>query len=334
MAMSGRKTVGTKDVFDVYARLSYAEDGETVNVDEQVEMGCEQIERRGGVVGQCFRDNSLSAWNPKVVRPEWNVLMGRLESGASNGVWVLDLTRFSRKMMEGERLLELAAKGVRVLAHAGEYDLTTADGRRHFRESMVAAAAESDKISERVKRGKVRRAKKGRPHGGMRPFGMPGLAAKPAGWEPGDPREMVSDAVVAAEQAIVRECYDRIFAGEGISTLVKELKARGVLGGYGGDLTRRTLARMLRREALAGLIIHNGEMFGQLVGVTPVVSREEWERMCGLLDARKTGRPAGAKHFLSGTMRCALCGGPLTGNPRPTMAPYPDGSMRREYRCV
>jgi site-specific DNA recombinase len=55
-------------VIDVSARLSYAANGETVKVDEQVEMGEEAIERRGAEVGRAFRDNSLSAWRPRVVR--------------------------------------------------------------------------------------------------------------------------------------------------------------------------------------------------------------------------------------------------------------------------
>jgi site-specific DNA recombinase len=122
---------------DLYARLSFAANGETIKVDDQIEMGVDEVERRGGVVGETFRDNSLSAWNPKIVRPDWNMLMARLESGASDGVWVYNITRFSRKVMEGERLVELAAMGIRVWSHAGEYDLTTADGRRHFRESMA-----------------------------------------------------------------------------------------------------------------------------------------------------------------------------------------------------
>jgi hypothetical protein len=82
-------------------------------------------------------------------------------------------------------------RGVRVWALAGEYDLTTADGRRHFREAMVAAAGESDKISERVKRGKLRRARRGPRHGGGRGYAHPGIAPAPPGWEPGDPREPV-----------------------------------------------------------------------------------------------------------------------------------------------
>ncbi len=92
-------------------RLSFAPNGETVKVDDQMEMGREEIERRGGVVGQVFPGNSRSAWKPNVVRPQWNALMQRLEAGASNGVWVYDVTRFSRKVLEGERLVQLATTG-------------------------------------------------------------------------------------------------------------------------------------------------------------------------------------------------------------------------------
>ena len=99
--------------------VSKAVDGETVKVDDQVEMCAEKILDRGGQVGEVFKDNSLSAWNPKVVRPQWDALMARLEAGLSDGVMVYDLTRFSRKILEGERLVELAANGVRVWALAG-----------------------------------------------------------------------------------------------------------------------------------------------------------------------------------------------------------------------
>jgi hypothetical protein len=55
------------------------------------------IERRGARVGESFKDNSLSAWNPRVVREDWNRMMARLESGESDGVWVYDVSRFTRK---------------------------------------------------------------------------------------------------------------------------------------------------------------------------------------------------------------------------------------------
>lgn len=101
-------------VIDVYARLSYAENEETVQVDDQAEMGTEAIEERDAQLGRVFKDNSLSAWKPGAVRKDWDELMRRLESGESDGVWVYDLTRFCRKVSEGERLVELANAGVRV----------------------------------------------------------------------------------------------------------------------------------------------------------------------------------------------------------------------------
>jgi DNA invertase Pin-like site-specific DNA recombinase len=325
----------SRPMIDIYARLSYSVNGETIQVDDQVEMGEETVVRRGAVVGAVFKDPSKSAWHPRVIRPQWEALMARLESGASDGVWVYDLTRFSRKVLEGERLVELAARGLRVWSQSGEYDLTTADGRAHFREAMVAAARESDKISERTKRGNYRRARRGRSHGGPRAFGLPGWAPVPPGWEPGDPRERVPDEQVAAERAIVRECYDRLFAGESLAALVGDLNARGVLTNFGKPWGRSPLRKVLSRASVAGLLeFRGGEVVGQLAGVEPIVSREEWERMLAIFAGRRRGRPAGlGTYVLSGLVRCARCGNPLYGAVRPNMKPYQDGSVRREYRC-
>src|SRR6266508_3617718 len=249
----GSDVAGRRPVLDVYARLSRAYNGETIQVDDQVEVCLEELAERDADAGEVFKDNSLSAWKPNVVRKDWEALMARLESGASDGVIVYDLTRFSRKIREGERLVELAAKGIRVWSLSGEYDLATADGRRHFREAMVAAAGESDKISERVRRGKLRKARRGKPSGGGRGFGMPGFAPTPEGWEPGDARERVPDERVTAEQEIVRECYRRLLAGETLTSVVADLNRRGVTTVTGGRWTAPTLGRSLRRAALAGV---------------------------------------------------------------------------------
>ncbi|MCW6009829.1 recombinase family protein [Micromonospora sp. CPCC 205371] len=324
---------GRRPVIDVYARISRLWTGEMIKVDDQIELCEEKIEARGARVGRVFKDPSLSAWKPNVVRPDWEQMMRRVESGDSDGVIVYDVTRFSRKIIEGERLVEAAANGARVWSLAGEYDLTTADGRRHFREAMVAAAGESDKISERVKRGKVRRARKGKVSGGARGYGLPGYEPKPEGWEKGDPLNPVPAEVVEAERAIVRECYRRLLAGETVSAVVRDLNARKVPSPRGLRWTRGHLPRLLMRPAMAGLLSHNGEVVGELAGVEAVVSREEWERLCSIFAARKRGRPAGRVHLLSGLMFCGTCGAPMRGHPRKSSTPYADGSPRREYRC-
>jgi site-specific DNA recombinase len=322
-------------VLDVYARLSKAFNGETIQVEDQVEMCVEKLDGRGAAVGEVWKDNSLSAWNPKVVRRDWETMMRRLESGAADGVMVYDLSRFSRKIIEGERLVELAAKGLRVWSWSGEYDLTTADGRRHFREAMVASAGESDKISERVRRGKLRKARRGKPSGGARGYAMPGWVPTPPGWEPGDPRERVGDARLAAEREVVRECYRRVLAGEELGGLVRELNGRGVGTVTGGRWYRASLASMLRRGALAGLREHNGAVVGVLPDAErdAVVSREDWERLCGVFDGRRHGRPSGRAHWASGLLRCGRCGEWLGGTTRAHYTRYEDGGVRREYRC-
>lgn len=323
-------------VIDIYARLSRAASGETVKVDDQEEMGREAVERRGGRLGRVFKDPSASAWKPTVVRPQWEALMARLESGASDGVWVYDLTRFSRKIIEGERLVELAGRGIRVWSQAGEYDLATADGRGHFRESMVAATRESDKISERVKRGNLRRVRRGRATGGPRGFAIPGWAPVGPDWARGDARDRVPEAQVAAERALVRECYDRLFAGETVTALVKDFLTRpGCPTTTQGKLWDQTALKvMLTRASVAGLIEYDEELIAERVGVEPIVTREELLRLRAMFDARRRGRPPGlGEYLLSGVMVCAECGISMNGMPRPRCLPNPDGSPRREYRC-
>jgi site-specific DNA recombinase len=65
--------------------------------------------------------------------------MARLESGEAGGVVVFDMERFSRRPIEGERLIAAAERGMVVLDSDGEFDLTTASGQKNFRDAMNAA---------------------------------------------------------------------------------------------------------------------------------------------------------------------------------------------------
>jgi len=259
--------------------------------------------------------------------------MARLESGAADGVIFYDVTRFSRKVMEGEGLVEAAELGIRVWSLTGEYNPATADGRRHFREAMVAAAGEPDKMAERIAHGKVRRARKGRTPGGARSYGMPGLAPRPTDWEPGDPRAMAPEEQVAAERAIIAECYERILGGEPLVKVVRDLNGRGITTVNQKRWTRDGLGKSLTRPVLAGLVTLNGTVVSRLAGIDPVVPEADWQRLCAILDGRPKGRPPGEVHRLTGLMACGRCGHTLHGQPRRQLPPYPDGSVRREYRC-
>ena len=259
--------------------------------------------------------------------------MNRLESRQSDGVMFYDVTRFSRKIIEGERLVEAAERGMRVWSLTGEYDLTTADGRRHFREDMVSAASESDKMSERIKHGKVRRARRGRIAGGGRGYGMPGLAPKLDGWQKDDPRKMVPAEVVAAERAVIAECARRILGGETVSSVAGNLDRRGLRTVNGNRWTRDGLCQMLNRPAIAGLLTRNGTVVGRLAGVEPIIKAEEFERLSAILAGRPRGRPVADVHILTNTMTCGTCGHLMQGTTRASLPPYPDGSPVRNVRC-
>lgn len=333
MATKSKTTRTGPLVIDVYARISKAViDNEGRSVEGQVEDCVYEVEQRGAVVGEVFRDESKSAWNPKVIRPQWNLLMHRLESGASDGVIVYDLSRFSRKMAEGERLVTCADAGQTVWSVFGEYNLGTADGRRHFRNDMVSAAGESDKISERVTRGKTKKARRVKTNASHRGFAMAGYLPNPEGWLPGDLRTYVPADQLQAEREAVQELARRLLKGESWASMVRWINDLGLTTPYGNTWNPSALKQLMERPSLAGIIVHDGQEVGVLEG-DPVLDRVTWERCQSVIAARRPGRSPSGRYLLTNLVTCGLCGHPLTGRPRVSAAPYPDGEVARQYWC-
>jgi site-specific DNA recombinase len=301
---------------DVYARVSRASDERQRSVKGQVDDCAGRLAERGLRPGKVHVDNSRSAWNPRVHRPGWDALMARLESGVTGGVIVFDLARFSRRPIEGERLIAAAENGMLVLDSENDYDLTTANGKKHFRDQMAGAAYESDRLSTRVKRGKKAKAMRGEPNVSSRPFGF----------------EADGVTIREDEAAILRDWTARFLAGESQDALIAEAKASGVLTSYGKPWTRAGLRQVLSRARNAGLIVHRGAVVGHLPG-EPLIPLDEWERVQAMYAARRNGRPASTLYLCSGIALCGLCGHRLNGRPRANMKPYEDGKVRRQYWC-
>lgn len=79
-------------MIDIYAHLSRPVNGERIEAETQIELCAGEILARDAEVGESFRDISLSAWDPTVKPPDWNRLMERLESDASDGVMSMSST--------------------------------------------------------------------------------------------------------------------------------------------------------------------------------------------------------------------------------------------------
>jgi hypothetical protein len=323
-------------VIDLYGRISKETAGDRrqrqfSSPDAQIEEMVAEVERRGALVGKVFKDTSLSAWDRNVVRPDWNELMARAESGASDGMMFFNVSRFSRKIIEGERLLDIARRGLLVWTIHGDYDLTTQRGRSQFRDDMKDAETESELISERTTTGKRRKAQTGRSNASWRAFGSPGYPVNPPGWRPGDPREMVPADVVVAERDVLREIARRLLDGETLDSMTRMLLARGFTTVAGHPWTSMALRQALKRPSIAGYNVYDGEVIGRLAG-EPVLDDETWQRIMALFESRKRGRPNSGIYLLSGLMHCGRCGATLYGRPL-TGRLYADGTQRRQYWC-
>jgi site-specific DNA recombinase len=309
-------------VLDVYARVSRLGDDRQRSTEGQVKDATARILDRGAEVGEVHIDSGRSAWNPRVRRPGWDRMMERLEAPTqereAGGVIVWDLARFSRRPIEGERLIAAAEHGLLILDSEGEYDLTSASGKKAFRDQVSTAAYESDRLSTRVKRGKKLAAMRGESPASVRPFGFEADARTPR--EP--------------EASELRRLVDRLLAGESQDAMVRDLNRRGITTSTGAAWTRASLRRVLNRPRIGGLVEYLGEIVGPMnLDGDPIVPVETFERVAALYGSRRRGRPMSDAYLCSGEAVCGLCEHTLSGRPRAGMRPYADGEPKREYWC-
>ncbi|WP_429427715.1 recombinase family protein [Nocardia sp. GAS34] len=313
---NGQVTGGNHTIIDIYARVSRIGDERQRSTGGQVDDCQARVAELGAEVGEVFIDEGRSAWNPRVQRKAWDALMKRLESGASGGVIVFDMARFSRRPIEGERLILAAERGLLVLDSEGEYDLSTANGRKTFRDQLNAAAYESDRLSTRVKRGKRVKATRGESNHTHRPFGY----------------ERDGTTVRESEAAVIREMVRRILAGESMKKIALDLNDRGITTSVGARWSGEKVKRVAANPRNGGYVPYLGENVARTEGPA-LISESDWDRLTGLLAGQGKGRPATGEYVCSGLVQCGNCGRGLTGRPQYKRAPYPDGTTRRRYIC-
>jgi len=307
--------VGT---LDIYARLSRKGDDRQLSTRGQVRHCRARVADAGHAVGEVFIDDGKSAWNPRVRRPDWETLMARLESGASDGVCVYDLSRFARQVKDGERLIEAAERGLTVLDSESDatFDLKSPGGKKAFRDAINAAAYYSDRTSKTGKRGKALRAGEGLSHGGPRAFGF----------------EPDGVTVREAEAAVIRDWGKRLVRGESEWSLVREANARGILTTAGKQWRHSTIHAMITRPRNAGIMTHHGEPVAEMPG-EPILDRPTYDRLAAMFAARRRGRPSSYLCSGKGFTACGVCGNALYGRPRSHHRAYEDGEPKREYWC-
>ncbi len=287
----------------VYCRISDDRGGEGLGVERQRQDCTTLAERSGWKVVHIFTDNDLSAYSGKP-RPQYAALMAAVEAGEIDVVAAWDPDRLHRSPAELETFIaaiERASVAVYTV-QAGEWDLTTANGRLHARMLGAVARHESEHKSERVRRALQQRAESGRSHG-----------RRAYGWL----REHAADGTVheviePAEAAVVQRIADALLSGDSLRSVTVSLNAEGVPSPTGKPWGKNMVRALVLRARNAGLRVHRGEIVGEGAWEA-ILDRGRWEQLRAVLSdpQRRTSTGTAAAHLLSGVARCGVCGATL-----------------------
>jgi Recombinase/Recombinase zinc beta ribbon domain len=194
----------------------------------------------------------------------------------------------------GEMFFRLNRQGVVIYTvQEGEVDITRAflSGMRNVEDSR--------RKSQAVAAGMRRRAERGQPNGGPRPYGYrygnDGLQ------------------VVQHEAEVVRRIFTEFAAGGSISSIARGLHRDAIPTLRGGLWRQPTVSGILANVAYIGKIHHNGEIYDGAHAA--IVATDSFARVQDLLSARPNregGRPPKGRHlFRNGMLRCE-CGEAIT----------------------
>lgn len=216
----------------IYCRISDDREGRKYGVRRQ-EDACLKYHRTklDGEVVAVLIENDTSAYDEKVRREKYELLLKMLSSGEANGVLALTSRRLQRQYKQAFAFLDLVEeKSIAVATvKGGSYDLTTADGRRDARRNAIEDQHESEEISERVTDAKADLAAQGKWGGGKRPFGYErdGVTI----------RKAEADGLIWAAR--------QILVGVPISAAAKKLADDGLTTHSGNPVDASTLRRCL-----------------------------------------------------------------------------------------
>lgn len=291
-------------------------------------------ERKDWRVAEVYADNDVSAYSGKP-RPAWNRLIGDVKTGAIDAIAVWHVDRLTRTPRELEDVIDLADRyGLELATVAGEIDLATPTGRMIARMLGAAARHESEHKAERQRRQRRQAAEAGKVSGG----GHRGY---------GYAADRIS--IIEQEASVIRECAARTLAGESLSSICRDLRARDVRTPAGNHWQPRTIRRLLASARISGRREHTpsdsyrgtrpllGEIVAEVAAWPPIISPPDSDRLRSLLsrpDRMKGNRTTtGRTYLLSGVLKCGRCGHAMWGRPRSGVPRYVCPNMPGTDAC-
>jgi hypothetical protein len=254
----------------------------------------------------CFEAQSghLTDQRPRKLFEEFR---RRIEDGSLDVAAVLtyNIDRFTRDRLVGERWLNTLKRRGIDLHEVDEMEPPLPLRRREedYARAFLGAWRESVRTSKRIRDVQAALVRENRLLSSVDRYGH-----RPVWEQDGGRRRQVAGVIVDSEAEVLREATRRLQAGEALYSIVVDLNERGMRGRQGGKWTHNSLSRILISPRMVGM----QRMAGQAVGapIDPILSVEDWERNCELLEVKKQGRRV--KYPMSGLGVCAACGSPVT----------------------
>lgn len=325
-----------------YLRVSFDHSGFERSNDDQHADNADMADELGVTLGSPYKDvGSASRFNLKD-RDDFVRLMDDLHADTfgANLLVMWENSRGSRKPREWLDLIDACQeRGVKILitTHRRIFDLDQWRDRHALQEEALKAAATSEETSERVTRTLKRNAEKGKPHG-LIPYGYMRTYVKvrnSKGRLVTRPEAQLPDP---ADALNVIDMFVKLHGGKSFTSIEADWAARGIVSRGGVPFSAQSLSQMARKISYIGRRAHKGAevdatwpVIADFDGspITPedfVILFHEVQDM--LKDPqRRTNPGGGAKHEWTMTVRCDVCGGPIT------VTAHLSGSGEQVYAC-
>lgn len=227
-------------------------------------------------------------------------MLERARQGEFAAICAYSNSRLTRRPQEYNELIDIAVKyKVRICTVAsGEFNMDTADGRAVARTIAAWDAAESDRVSERVKASIDQRRAAGRFHGGPVPWGYR--------------LENKKLYIVPEEAKLIRSAIDRVIRGDTFRAIARDWNRDGVRPRNAVQWNGNMLRDKIKRPAVIG------RNTGGVLGWEPIVDEATYAKLLAVMATRGYTGPHEATTMGSGLAFCGTCGRRLvlaTGRP-------------------
>ena len=300
----------------LYARVSSDRQDVDLSVAAQLRALRDYAEKNNYVVAREYVDEAESG---RVAdRPEFRKMLDAATAADApfEQILVWKFSRFTRKREHAVAFKSmLRRRGVRVVSITEHAD-DSPTGK--LMEAIIESVDEfySANLAEEVTRGMREAASRGFWVSTYAPYGYRKVRVQDGA------KERPKLELDPPADAVVRRVFDMVLAGRSVLDIVRTLNDEGIPTRNGGRWLKNTVHGMLTNESYSGTLVWGKRTKSKappvrVDGAVPaIVSREEFERVQGLLKERAPKvvhpRRASSPYLLSGLVKCESCGRALT----------------------